>query len=71
MGRYWRNVDNRCKVCRNAVGKISIRNGKIVVEKYDDNWGCWCKTPNKSEMQVMCRDCQRAKGKELRKRENQ
>jgi hypothetical protein len=67
MSSYWRKVDSKCVVCRSAVGKIVIKSGKIVVEEYFDNWGCWKKVPQQSEMQVLCRVCQKQTGKQQRK----
>lgn len=69
MSTSWRKVDCKCVVCRAAVGKIVIKAGKIVVEEYNVNWGCWKKVPQQSEMQVLCRSCQKKVGKQQRKRQ--
>lgn len=59
MSTTWRKVDAKCMVCREPVGKISVKNGKIIVDEYRPNWGQWHKVPEKSEMQVICRDCEK------------
>ena len=68
MSTYWRSVNNKCIICNESVGKMSIKEGKIIVDEYYDNWGCWKKIPNRSDMQVMCCVCQKKINKEERKR---
>jgi hypothetical protein len=67
MTTFWRDVDNKCIICKEVVAKISLKAGKIVVEKYYDKWGGWHKVQKKSEMQVMCCACQKREQKKRNK----
>lgn len=71
MGTFWRKVENKCLKCNAAVAKMAIKNGKIVVDEYYDNWGCWQKVADKSEMKTMCRSCQKIVVKKRNKKKRQ
>jgi len=69
MSTQWRKVTNKCIECNQPVGKFSLKAGKISVDKLFDCWGSWQKVKGKSEMQVICRICQKMLAKQKRKKE--
>jgi hypothetical protein len=60
----WRKVHSNCAECGVSVGKIRIGDGRIVVEQYGENWGTWRHVRGTSEMQVICKTCQRRLAKQ-------
>ena len=67
MPKTWQNVKATCKECGVSVGKITLNNGKIIVDHYNEHWGTWVRIPGKAEMNVLCRNCQRKLDKQRKK----
>lgn len=71
MSTIWQSVENRCSICKEAVGKFRIQDGKIIRDEVFKNWGCWQHTAGTSKMTVLCRTCQKNKNKLERKQKKQ
>ncbi len=58
MGYSWKSLNESCYCCSARVGKMAIKEGKIVVQNYSENWGTWVHIPGKAQMETLCCDCQ-------------